>query len=196
MDERFNRTRLRATAAAKPMLTLILVVLAACSDDNRVGSGNAPVSQFDGRWDAGCLQIPANDGDMPGYTVEMEMNRGNFESVIVEFSEDDCDAFSLPLPSIGSMQGKYVLGDSVITESGLMATNVEFVIEDAFSNVDVKTFGTLAEGEPWEGRSFNSVLYVNGNVLYLGAELVQRMADVSGNRLDLLTPLQLDVEDN
>jgi hypothetical protein len=160
---------------------IVTISFFGCSDsaDNPVSSNN--ITSLEGFWAGGCT--PFIEGGFTGSSDWVEGYDGSdYQALFSVYSTTDCTGI---YQAQKEMTGTFVIGDSLMTSSGVTAQNIDLTISQSsidgqIAGVDISQFGFEA------GQIWYDIFYINGGNLYYGdsntgdsSSPLSRPADIS-----------------
>ncbi|ASJ73610.1 hypothetical protein [Granulosicoccus antarcticus] len=166
-------------------IVLCSLALTACSDnddDNEsqpVADNTQPglsAADLTGSWSTGCILDDVNDAT-DGYEIEsVSFSDAGFTASAASFSDAGCTTAVVDDDDV-DLQGTFSMGDTVLTASGLSATQIDFSYTDAVSGQE---------------RILLDLIAIQDGSLFLGEgdfdDLLENDLEARPVSLDLLEP--------
>lgn len=144
-------------------VSIAVISLSGCgsSSDDPVNTGAATI--LEGGWAGECA--PLIEGSFNGSSVWVEHYDGNnYQALFSVFNTTDCTG---AYQAQKDMAGTFVIGQSLMTNSGVAAQNIDITISQVsvdgqITGVDISLFGFDA------GQTWYDIFYINGGNIYYG----------------------------
>ena len=151
--------------SSKSFLFLIIsiITVSGCRDSSSDPANEGAVTVLEGTWAGECADF--SSGNFTGKTQWLEHYSGSDYQAF--FTVHDSTECSGSYAAQKEMLGTFSIGDSMMTNSGVTANNIDLFIDQGSADVQIAGIDISAYGFS-AGQMSYDIFYLDGNAIYYG----------------------------